>query len=128
MFANRDFLPRYARLRNDEHLGMKEKKKGKNCSAIFPFLFNPSKPRHAERNEASHHCALCIVNCALKSHFPKHSNKFFTAFSASPFASSSSCTNLEPMIAPLAFACADSSVCLFEMPKPIISGLRRFIA
>ena len=56
MFANRDFLPRYARLRNDEHLGMKEKKKGKNCGAFFPFRFPSSQwRRHAERSEASVH-------------------------------------------------------------------------
>ena len=52
MFANRDFLPRYARLRNDEHLGMKEKKKGKNCGAIFPFLILILPQIHVFSSEA----------------------------------------------------------------------------
>ncbi len=34
----RDFLPRSARLRNDDDCAERRKKKGKNCSAIFPFL------------------------------------------------------------------------------------------
>ncbi|MBQ4216334.1 MAG: hypothetical protein II663_08695, partial [Bacteroidales bacterium] len=62
-FSRIEEISRFAR--KDVHLGQKEKKKGKNCSAIFPFLFNPSKPRHAERSEASHNYALSIKHCAL---------------------------------------------------------------
>ncbi|MBP5370929.1 MAG: hypothetical protein J6Y55_03285 [Bacteroidales bacterium] len=69
-------------------MGQKEKKrKGKIAPQFFPFFpFNTSKPRHAERSEASHHCALCIVNCALlsehkKSASPTRAGKSHNVFS-----------------------------------------------
>ena len=54
------------------------------------------------------------------------SNNLSQAMPAS-LVSSSSCTNLLPMMQPAALACALSRVCLFDMPKPIMRGWRRFI-
>ena len=36
----------------------------------FSLVFHciPRQPRHSERSEESHHCALCIMNCALFLH------------------------------------------------------------
>ena len=44
------------------------------------------------------------------------------------FSSSRNCTNREPIMAPAAFDCAVSRVCLLLIPKPIMRGLRRFMA
>jgi len=56
-------------------------------------------------------------------------NASFSASMALPAScvSSKSFTNLEPMMAPAALACAASRVCLLLMPKPIMQGCWRFI-
>lgn len=62
--SKRDSLPRVTRLRNDAIFG-REKKKSENGGAIFTFLsLYPRQPRHSERSEESHHCALRIEHCA----------------------------------------------------------------
>ena len=93
---------------------------------MIDLIFEPSKVRKKTGTAVGLFRNLMFFVKTV--YFAKASIRLSSAFSALPSASLSRVTNFEPIIAPAALFRAAFSVWALLMPKPIIRGLRRFIA